>query len=323
MSALIDRMRAEGTRARERADERARATRPRSSARFLPRGLDIVAVCGGDGTVSEAASGLAGSRRAARDPSGRHVERPRASSSASRSRSPGPRSCCSDGVPRRIQFGSRRQPAFPALGGRRDRRAGHGTDEPGPQAPPRPVRHLHDGALRVSPVRVPAPGGRDRRREARGHVRRRLPCAALRGGLDHRAGRPPGAETTSTSCSSPTATGAQPLPRSSARCSAAARAHLDDGLARVSADGRSRSGPSRAIPSTSTSTATASSRRRSSAGSAARRSGSWSPPRTRTTEAQSRAGCSASTSSSRTARSSRRPRPRAERRTRGTRSRPS
>jgi diacylglycerol kinase (ATP) len=28
---------------------------------FLPRGLDLVAVCGGDGTVSEAASGLAGS----------------------------------------------------------------------------------------------------------------------------------------------------------------------------------------------------------------------------------------------------------------------
>ena len=60
MSALIDRMRPKGlelvnvpTSGPGDATEIVRT--------FLPKGLDIVAVCGGDGTVSEAASGLAGS----------------------------------------------------------------------------------------------------------------------------------------------------------------------------------------------------------------------------------------------------------------------
>ena len=61
MSALIDRMRERGPRAGQRPDLRARATRPRSCAASCRAGLDLVAVCGGDGTVSEAACGLVGS----------------------------------------------------------------------------------------------------------------------------------------------------------------------------------------------------------------------------------------------------------------------
>jgi diacylglycerol kinase (ATP) len=60
MSALIDRMRGRGlelvnapTSGPDDATEIVRS--------FLPRGLDLVAVCGGDGTISEAASGLVGS----------------------------------------------------------------------------------------------------------------------------------------------------------------------------------------------------------------------------------------------------------------------
>lgn len=60
MSALIDRM-------RERGLELVNAptTSPGHATEivqsFLPRGLDVVAVCGGDGTISEAACGLVGS----------------------------------------------------------------------------------------------------------------------------------------------------------------------------------------------------------------------------------------------------------------------
>jgi YegS/Rv2252/BmrU family lipid kinase len=60
MSALIDRMRERGlelinapTSGPGHATEIVRS--------FLPRGLDLVAVCGGDGTISEAACGLVGS----------------------------------------------------------------------------------------------------------------------------------------------------------------------------------------------------------------------------------------------------------------------
>jgi len=60
MSALIDRQRAKGLEL-VNAPTSGPGDATAIVQSFLPRGLDVVAVCGGDGTISEAACGLAGS----------------------------------------------------------------------------------------------------------------------------------------------------------------------------------------------------------------------------------------------------------------------
>ncbi len=90
--------------ARQRSDFRARR-RDRDRPAQVAEGVDLVAVCGGDGTVSEAASRAGGLLGAARGPARRHLERSRARarryrwgslrrrSSSSRA-CPGPCACC-------------------------------------------------------------------------------------------------------------------------------------------------------------------------------------------------------------------------------------
>jgi diacylglycerol kinase (ATP) len=60
MNALIDRQRARGLEL-VNAPTNGPGDATEIVKTFLPRGLDLVAVCGGDGTISEAASGLEGS----------------------------------------------------------------------------------------------------------------------------------------------------------------------------------------------------------------------------------------------------------------------